>query len=138
MVKNLESLTYGLFQQYGDRKKQGRISVFVDLGKDAIYAVPRDIEHVDFFNKITYLHPEDEFWREIASRYIPSHIDLNLDGSAVEGIVTGVCGMEIAYGSRHSEEDLYKAHEIVHEFVNEGDIPISELKEDKVVLRYSI
>ncbi|OYT32566.1 hypothetical protein DRJ22_00060 [Candidatus Woesearchaeota archaeon] len=123
-------LTYSLINQYGNRKKPGRLSILVNVEEKKIYAVPRKIEHIDYAK---------QFNIEL-SKLIPVHIDTKLNENGLEeiiGLVTGVSGMEIGYGIRHSKKDLEEAHKLAKDFIENGELPIKKLEEDKIIYKYS-
>jgi len=130
-MRSYDKLSWAIFNNYGNRKKPGRISIVIDLDEEKIYPVPRKVEHLDF--------AKDKFLEH--ERIIPSHIDLEPNGCGLEkvvGIITGISGLEISGGVRHKKEDLEKAHAISWDFVKNGEIKIGDVKEDEVVYKYSV
>lgn len=136
-MKNYTFLTYGLLSSNGDRKKPGRLSILVDLVEDKIYAVPCDIEHIDFAREILGFGPEENGKRY--TKLIPSHIDcVKKDGlEIVAGVITGVSGIEIGYGVRHRKEDVSLANVKTLDFVAKGDVEISRDLENEVCMKYT-
>lgn len=131
-MKTKTAFDYATINEYGGRKQAGRVSVFVDLRSDTIIPVPRDVEHVDFVKRLA---GEDDY-----GRIIPSHIDTKLGSSGQEeitGVITGVSGLEIALGVRHDKDDIVRAHSLVWDYINSGEVPVTDLKENKIVLKYS-
>ncbi len=123
-MKTLDRFTYGLIGQYGDRKKPGRLSVFIDLNNQPalIYPVTRDIEHVDLARKLYEGQPEK------LARLIPVHIDLHapLGIEQVVGLLTGECGMEALLSIKHTRKDLETAHTLAQHFIANGEINTAE------------
>lgn len=132
MVKSYDCLTQAIVSAYGNRKKPGRVSVFTDVENNKIYPVPINEEHINFVKRIA----TPSYYEKI----VPTHIDLERNEKGLEEVVrviTGECGLEIKGGVRHKYEDLKKAHALVFEFINKGEFPIGELKENKIVTRYA-
>ncbi|MDP3917494.1 MAG: hypothetical protein Q8Q42_04395 [Nanoarchaeota archaeon] len=130
-------LTGDVFEKFGNRKRSGRLSLLVDMANENIYAVPIGVEHIDFVRELI---GRDSFDTLKMRRYIPVHVDRypTPDWSGdVNGLVTGVSGMEISYGARHTKEDLRGAHQIVRKLIEKSNIEVN-LQEDKVIERYSI
>lgn len=125
-----ERITLDTYLKYGNRKKDGRISFFVDTRNDSVYLVPRDIEHIEFVKYIAKLHDY--------SRIIPTHVDTELHGDElfVIGILTGVSGLEIKLNVRHSHEDLEIAHDVTWNLINSSDVKVGKLRENRIVTWY--
>ena len=136
----METLTHDFYSNFGNRKKPGRVSIFIDLDQDKIYGVPLGIEHKDYAPTIIGASLED------ISKYvrlIPSHIDTVLveDIPVVNGVITGVSGLEIEAGVRHYHEDLIETHRRAWEFIRNGELEIvckENITEDKIVTRYAV
>ena len=136
----MENLTYDFYLKFGNRKKQGRISIFVNLYNNEIYGVPLNIEHKDFAPKIINASLLDI---EKYTMLIPSHIDTILVENipVVNGVITGVSGLEIESGARHYQKDLIKAHNMTWDFVRDGELEVvckESITEDKIVTKYAI
>jgi len=129
MPRTYESLTHSLLNSFGDRKKPGRLSIFVDVEEERIYAVPRETEHIDYAKKLNVDY----------DKLIPVHIDTeNYDGlERVVGVVTGVSGLEISGRVRHLASDLEKAHELAWDFIKKGEISVGEVEEDRINYKYA-
>lgn len=127
----INKLTPEVFARFGNRKKPGRIGLFVDTRNGDIYAVPKHEEHLDFIKQIT---DEQNF-----SKIIPSYIDLKEIGNVekIFGVETGYSGVEIRLGIRHTPEDLQKAHSLTHVLVSEGEIPLAERIDSKITYKFS-
>ena|SRR3989344_7883138 len=143
-MRNYNFLTWDIVNRFGNRKIHGRLSILVDTENKQIYAVPRNIEHVEFTRKLLGLENYEEVCLK-ASHLVPSHISVLPDLTTndleekVKGFLTGISGLEIAYGVRHTKESLIIAHELTKKFVSDGGLPISDnLDEDKIEFRYSI
>lgn len=106
-MPGIERLTESLFEEYGNRKKVGRLSIVVDTESFVAYAVPIGVEHIDFLRA--------GFGKE-DSKFVPVHIDLNSNYD-VEAIITGESGVEQGYGVRHTSEQLDIAHQKALELV---------------------
>ena len=127
-MKTASSLTWGLYNAYGGRKKPGYLAVVVNLKENVIYPIPTNEEHADFISKRILgtsknelsMHPE---WAE---KIIPSIIEIDDISGKVKGVLTGVSGVEIGYRVRHDKEDIEKAHAKVIEFLKNGEIPFAE------------
>src|SRR3989344_7340493 len=106
-MRNYNFLNWDIVHRFGNRKIHGRLSVLVDTENRQIYVVPRNIEHIEFTRRLLSLEGYEEV-RLRARHLVPSHIsilpDLNtLDlEEKVKGFLTGVCGLEIAYGVKHT------------------------------------
>ena len=141
-MKTHSYLTEGLRGAYGDRKIPGRLSILVDLREDPkIYAVPREQEHIDFVKELLGTEDEQDV-REQGALLVPSHIQITPNGwkfcHEVTGFLTGVSGLEIAFGVRHPREVLKKAHVCAKQFAETGELPFAEkIAEDKVLYRYA-
>lgn len=103
----LEKLTEETFQQHGNRKKEGRLSLIVDTDAFEAYAVPKNIEHIDFLRE--HFGKED-------SKYVPAHLDFN-SYKDIQAVIIGESGVEQGYGVRHTEEQLTKARQKVLELI---------------------
>ena len=137
-------LTSDIVHRFGNRKIYGRLSLLVDTETREIYVVSRNIEHIEFTRRLLALDNYGEV-RLKASHLVPTHISILPDLSApdleerVKGFLTGISGLEIAYGVKHPREALLMAHEMTRKFAELGDFPIShELDEDKVEFRYEL
>ncbi|MEM4336461.1 MAG: hypothetical protein QXG86_00455 [Candidatus Woesearchaeota archaeon] len=140
-MKVYDRLTWGIYNTFGGRKKAGYLSVIVDLSSDIIYPVPLDMEHIDFVSKLLGISKSEIAFDERVKKFIPSIIEIEDTGIEVKvsGILTGVSGLEIGCGVRHSKEDLEKAHLKVIDFVNRGELPVAEdfISRSKIQYRYS-
>ncbi len=47
-MKSIDHLSKKLLQEYGDRKKKGRLDLVYDIESEKFYPVPKEIEHKDF------------------------------------------------------------------------------------------
>ncbi len=130
-----DKLTLDTYIRYGNRKKPGRISFLVDVGTETIYPVPREIEHIDYAMEILGEAPLPDNCK----RLVPSHIDTQLCDSIprVVGVITGVSGLEISLGIKHTRDDLRRAHDTIWNLINQGEIGISKVNENKIVERYA-
>ena len=105
-----------------------------------MYPVPETMEHIDFACKILritlkeFLEYRQDFIKAIEN-LVPSNIEIDPTALTVVGIGTGISGMELGYGIRHTEEQLVKAHAIVKEFVENGDFPVN-LRVDKISFKF--
>ena len=142
MIKSYEKLTYAMFHEFGNRKEPGKISLLVDLRKKpGIYAVPRDIEHIDFVKELTGTDDGEEI-KEQARLLIPTHIFLQPTGPNFQYQITrylsGISGLEIAFGVRHSKMSIDRAHEETKKFAQKGEfLSADKLQEDKKIYRYT-
>src|SRR3989344_2610091 len=126
-MRNYNFLNWDIVHRFGNRKIHGRLSVLVDTEAKQIYVVPRNIEHIEFTRRLLSLGNYEEV-RLRASHLIPSHIsilpDLNTPDleERVKGFLTGISGLEIGYGVRHTKESLLMAHELTKKFINHGSL----------------
>jgi len=125
-MKTIEKLEWGTFNGFGNRKKTGRLSILVDVNSKQIYPVPLKQEHIDFANRVKGISGLEKL--------IPSHIDIE-EWSGVIRVITGICGMEINFGIRHTSEDVERAHRIAVDYVKNGEISYESLKEE-IIYRY--
>lgn len=121
-MKSKDTLEWSTFNNYGDRKKQGRLSVLVDVKSGNVHPVPKDKEHIDFARSLGIT----------LEQLVPSHIDIEQESI---NIITGVCGMEIGFGIRHKRKDLETAHERILEYISNGEIRYQHLGW-KIIYRY--
>src|SRR3989344_3645729 len=122
-VKPLTALTWAAITQHGNRKKAGRLSIFVDTPNNLVYPVLRNYEHAEvapFILGVSSEHLYEE--PTLGERLIPVHLDLDYTDTVSE-MITGICGFEDIYGIRHSLEDLVSAQECSIQFVEEGELP---------------
>jgi len=131
---------------FGDRKKDGRISVIVDVSKeDGIYLIPRDREHVTFV--ADYLGIPAEKIKEnpyCAAHIVPSHIQIEYKQGSLKlsDVETGESGLEIKLGVRHTQDALLQAHARVldelRKFVDKGVCVVDEniCKQNKIHFEY--
>lgn len=129
-----DKLTYKLLEQYGHRKKIGRLSVLTDPEKEIFYIVPKDIEHIAYAKEI--LNKED-----LTNLYpfplIPSHIHFGgkIRNEKITGLVTGESGLEQSLGKIHTHSSLNQAHNLIWKLILEGEIPI-EITKNKIIFKY--
>jgi hypothetical protein len=126
-----QKLTHALLEDYGDRKKPGNLSVVTDVLRGIITPVPRDVEHIVFVAR--YLKVTKEQFKDqpaLAARIVPTNIQI--ENGTVVGVVTGICGMELGLGVRHTPDDLQKAHNLVMQFIAAGEFP-ANLRLNKVI-----
>lgn len=130
-MDSYKSLTSRLIEEFGDRKKQGRLSIIVNLLDDKIYPIPKGKEHIEFGIELV------GDIRKL-SKVIPSHIDYrNIEGLyEIYRIITGESGMEEGYGVRHSCEDLNYAHSKVFDFVHTAEDVFVDLKVESRIVKY--
>jgi|GEM_PF-4633555 len=119
MIKKLNRLTLDTYMEYGNRKVAGRISLFVDISSENVYMVPRDIEHIDFAREI-----QRKGLINNLEKLIPTPIDTTYDNKEtlipkinISGVLTGVSGLEIKAGIRHTKVDLESAHKITWDLI---------------------
>ena len=126
-----QRLTRAMYDDYGDRKRPGNLSIITDVARKEIIAVPRDVEHIVFVARYLKV-PREEFKANpaLAARIVPTNISVEND--SVVGVVTGICGMELGFGVRHTEEDLQKAHNLALQFIAAGEYPV-DLKLNKII-----
>ncbi|MBS3125256.1 hypothetical protein J4211_03320 [Candidatus Woesearchaeota archaeon] len=142
-MKTYDRLTEELRRTYGDRKIPGRLSILVDLcAQPLIYAVPREIEHINFVKELLGTDETQEV-RERGTLLVPSHIDIQPNGQnfhyLVCGFLTGVSGLEIAFGVRHPREALKRAHEQTKTFTRIGELSVTTtFSEDKINYKYAL
>src|SRR3989344_5895139 len=101
-------------EQYGDRKKLGRVSLLVDTLNEKIHFVSREMEHIDFIHGL-----ESDSGQY--HRYVPVHVDVN-DGMITK-MLTGISGVELELKVRHSPKELREAHRLAREFIERGNVP---------------
>ncbi|HLC32924.1 MAG TPA: hypothetical protein VJJ82_03795 [Candidatus Nanoarchaeia archaeon] len=142
-MKTYDGLTTGLVHEFGNRKEAGKLSLIVDLRDRSpqIYAVPRQIEHVDFVRDIFGLEDQYEVQTH-GTLLVPTHVFIRPNGwmyqEEVTGYLTGISGLEIAFNVRHPKSALKKAHEEAKLFAQRGELRIAErLIEDKIIYRYA-
>ncbi|MEM4336463.1 MAG: hypothetical protein QXG86_00465 [Candidatus Woesearchaeota archaeon] len=142
--KAFKSLSYSLINPnagYFPRKKSNQLCVVVNTQSNLIYPVPINIEHIDFASKILGFPLGENL--EDASKIVPSNIFISATGindiiDKVIKVETGISGMEIGYGLRHTYEQLQKAHNLVKNFVLSGEVPVSLSLEEKIITKYAI
>ena len=125
MICSIDSLTEEVMAEYSSRKKQGRLSLVVDVKKREIYPVPKDIEHVDF---VAQLETDP-------CHIIPVHLDFK-DGKIV-GVLTGESGIELKLGVKHSHDDLYTANSIAYDLINKSEIEAVLRHRNKIFFEYA-
>jgi len=138
-MKTVSALTWGLYNNYGGRKKPGYLSVIVDVEHEIIYPVPLDVEHIEFISKnILNVSKEDVTANPLlAEKLIPSIIEIDDISREVRGVLTGISGVEIGFGVRHSMKDLEKAHAMVLDFIANGEIRMADNFNAKISPKYS-
>ena len=125
-----QKLTPGIYDKYGNRKRNGRISLFIDTNTETAYLVPKEEEHIDFAKRLV---------QQDYSRLVPVHIDTEMRDTKhrIVGMIIGVSGLEVRLGVRHDIEDLKKAHDVAWKLVNSSDIPVGKIREDRIIMRYA-
>lgn len=122
-----QRLTWKLYDKFGGRKKEGYLSLIVDVKTGIIYPVPLELEHIKFALTLLGKKKEDiEKNPGLASHLIPSLIFVDDVKREVIGVLTGSSGMEPGFGVRHEKKDLNLAYQLVLRFINEGNIKISD------------
>ena len=140
--KPFNRLSWAVFNGYGSRKEQGLVSVVVDTETKLIYPVPLGEEHLEFVPKIIFLEKNDVFENPPRfSRFVPSLIETEFNpltqSFQVLGVVTGISGLELGARVRHKKEQLELAHALVLDFVNRGELQVSEKFQHKLSLKYA-
>ena len=127
--KYFDYLTREILEIFGDRKKEGRLSVVTF--EDLVYPVPKDREHIEFCSELV-VDPRK------LPKVIPSHINYSQIEQEYEiiSIITGESGIEQGYGIKHSKKDLEIAHQRVLRFINEGEVLIHPNLESRIVYDY--
>jgi len=132
MTETCQKLDSGTYNKYGNRKRNGRISLLVDTETETIYLVPKEEEHIDFAKRIA----EPEHYPKL----VPVHVDTEMQDAEprIVGVITGVCGLEIKLEVRHDAKDLEKAHDIAWKLINISEIHTGKIREDRIVMRYAV
>jgi len=118
---------------YFPRKKPEQLCLIVDLDTELIYPVPVEIEHIDFTSLLKGNIKKNP---DLARKVIPSNLIIDLSRT-VNGIITGVSGMESGYKVRHISSDIDIAHDLIYSFITYGDLPLAKnLKEENKIYRY--
>lgn len=126
-MESLEVLTEEIFEKYGNRKKDKRLSIIVDTKNFIAYAVPKEIEHIEFLRK--YFGKED-------SKFVPVHLDFN-DEFDISAVITGESGVEQGYGIRHTTDELIIAQQKALELISSSIFSASEDCEYKLCYEYA-
>ncbi|MBI4150574.1 hypothetical protein HY492_00450 [Candidatus Woesearchaeota archaeon] len=127
-------LTWALFSRFAGRKGNA-LSFLVDTATGAIQMVPQDAEHIDF--AATLLECEREDIRndpKRASHLVPVVVEYLND--ELLGMLVGTSGMEIAYGVRHSKNQLDRAQALAHGFLEDGEVPLAQAFKETVLRRW--
>ncbi len=137
MVKLITRLTWDIVKNYSDRKEEGLIALIVNTNTGEIHLVPRDIEHVDFVCRLLDINKK-ELKKDptIVSHIIPSMVIINQEREVV-GVITGVSGLELGWGVRHTREALERVHSIIHKFIENGEVPIGRLERDDIIYKFA-
>ena len=115
-MQTYEALTDEVIRDYGDRKRPGRVSVVVDTLGNAIYIVPRNIEHIDFMA----LHfPGRDY-----SLFVPFHIDM-VNGEVAD-LIPEHTGLEYKLGVKHDGASIAVARVMTFEFIRKGNKKIKK------------
>ena len=139
LFQTYNKLTWKLFDEFGDRKATGFLSLIIDVHNGVIYLVPHELEHIEFVSKLLNVDKKElKKNPEMAINLIPSMISVNHDDEA-SGIITGVSGMELGYWITHIKEEMEIAHLLSHKFVDAGEIPKKQsLDKDVIIFKYSL
>lgn len=131
-----KGLTYKFLELFGDRKRTGLFSIIVNTKNGRVHPVPRYMEHVSFVCKLLRIDKKKLLEKpDIASHLVPSNININDEGF-IDGIITGVSGLEIGARVRHTKESLDIAHTIALQYIQNGEIPVEKLKINKIMTTY--
>ena len=128
--KHFDHLTREILEEYGNRKREGRLSVVTDLNNEGrIYPVPIDTEHIEFCTELVGDPRKLE-------RIIPSHIEYHqIEGEyEIISVITGESGMELGYGITHNADDTITAHSRVINFINDGYVLVNPNLELKLLI----
>jgi len=138
-LKNYNSLTWAVYNNYGGRKKQGIVAIYVDVNTKNVYPIPIKMEHINFLSQ--FLGKTEEEIREdplSASHLVPSVIEIRDPPGEVIGLITGTSGAEMAYGIRHTKKQLEDGHAIALYFIENGELPIADDFKKEIVWRWLI
>lgn len=102
-MNSVEIITEETWNEFGDRKRVGRIDFVVDTVTDAVYGVPKEVEHKDFV-------PTLPSYEEGTSRFVP--LQLRMERGEVHEILIGASSYEAATGVKHTPQEMTKAYKI--------------------------
>lgn len=131
------ALTQPILEAYGGRKQKDFICVFVNVKTNEVIPVPINQEHINFAANILSVRRKDIISNPfLCSHLIPSIIQIT--NKKIVAVVTGASGLEVGFKVKHKLEDLQKAHTLVWNFINLGDIEVGKIIENRIVERFAI
>ncbi|HLC86637.1 MAG TPA: hypothetical protein VJG30_05100 [Candidatus Nanoarchaeia archaeon] len=133
----MKGLTYKLLELFNNRKRTGLFSVIVNTRIEKVHPVPRYIEHIAFTCKLLKIDKKRLLENpDIASHLVPSNININ-DKGFIDGIITGISGLELGAKVKHTKYQLDTAHNLVLLFIQNGEVPVAEkLQTNKIMTTY--
>ncbi len=136
-IKPVKALTFSVLNNSIGRKSATALSFFCDVLNNTILMVPKDSEHIDFAAIVLNTTPDDIRQEpSVAAHLVPVVLEFTPNHDFVTGMLTGTSGMEIAFGVKHTKEQLDRAHGMAVAFVQNGDVPFAEQVKDIVVRRW--
>lgn len=115
-MKPIETITEEVWQEFGNRKRKGRIDFVIDTATGGAFAVPKTMEHKDFIPTLPGFSPK-------ASRFVPSQ--LRLEGGEVREIIVGASSYEVAMGVAHTPKEIADAYRATWELLGRNNFPVN-------------
>lgn len=129
-IKSIDGLSEKLLEEFGDRKREGRLDLVYDVDSEKFYPVPKNMEHKDFMPQLEG-HPKS---------LIPVQLRLHKknEKKIVTDLLVGASSFEAECGVRHNPAYLIKAYEQTLILLNKyDDFEIANKARLKIMHRFS-
>ncbi len=138
-AKAYQKLTWEIVDNFVGRKKPLYLGLICDTRNSLVYPIPVDVEHVDWAIVILgsgYDRGDVRSDPFLLTHLVPVTIEFNAAYDGIKGMLTGVSGMEIGFGVRHTSRQFDIAHALAASFIKNGEIPLDEGFSDKIVKKW--
>ena len=139
MLIECTQLTSDFVKPYLDRKKEGRLSLLVDVRLDKAYVVPVHEEHTLVALEILHAQLGDlQADPSFASHIVPVHIEFVRiqDELLISCVLTGVSGLEMGYHVCHTSQQLQEAHTFTLLLIDRSEMSKSDDFETRILYAF--
>ncbi|MBD3355019.1 hypothetical protein GF361_03465 [Candidatus Woesearchaeota archaeon] len=103
-MESIDNLSKKLLNEYGNRKREGRLDLVYDIESERFYPVPKEIEHREFMPQI-----KEHNWRSLIP--VQYRIEQKENKKVITYLTVGASSFEKDLKVRHPEAYLKKAYE---------------------------